>query len=72
MTISLDAALRSSLSAHVGATMSREEYEALRARCWAERGIVVLTPAEIEDERARQIVVATASRKWGRRMKARG
>ena len=57
----------SRLAAH--GPMTQEEFDALRARAWAEKGLVVLLPAEVMDEFARQALINEATRRWGRRMK---
>lgn len=48
---------------------SPEGLEALRARAWAEQGVVVLNVDEIGDDWLRQAVRNEATRRWGRRMK---
>lgn len=48
---------------------SAEGLEALRARAWAEQGVVVLNVDEIGDDWLRQAVINEASRRWGRRMR---
>lgn len=51
------------------ATTSSEGLEALRARAWAEQGVVVLNPDEIGDDWLRQAVRNEAARRWGKRFK---
>lgn len=48
---------------------SPETLEALRARAWAEQGVVVLHVDELGDDWLRQGLVNEATRRWGRRMK---
>jgi hypothetical protein len=48
---------------------SPEGLEALRARAWAEQGVVVLNIDEIADDWLRQALRNEATRRWGRRMK---
>lgn len=63
-------ALRSYLSTVVPSSpTSDESLEQLRARAWAEQGVVVLHVAEISDDWLRQSVTNEAVRRWGRRMK---
>lgn len=63
-------AVRSCLDRIVPASpTSAEGMEALRARAWAEQGVVVLNVEEIADEWLRQAVRNEATRRWGSRMK---
>lgn len=48
---------------------SPEGLEQLRARAWAEQGVVVLNVEEITDDWLRQAVKNEATRRWGRRMR---
>lgn len=64
------APLRSYLASRVAsAPLSAEEMDTLRARAWAEQGVVVLHPAEIGDDWLRARLVNEATTRWGRRFR---
>lgn len=67
--MSAEIRVHTSLRNAARAPISAAELEAMRARAWAEQGVVVLSPKEISDDWLRQALVNEATRRWGRRMK---
>jgi hypothetical protein len=50
----------------LAAPLSPEALEALRARCWRERGLVLIAPEEIANDFLRQGLINEATGRWGR------
>ncbi|HYB11697.1 MAG TPA: hypothetical protein VEJ16_18720 [Alphaproteobacteria bacterium] len=59
----------SSLGRFAPPTLSKEDFESLRTKCWIERGLLVFSPEEVQNEFVRQGVVNWASVKFGKRIK---
>ena len=60
--------MRSSLERHLPETAPTEqELFAMRRAAWRKQGIVVIRPADVRDDWARQALVSEATRLYGRR-----
>lgn len=59
----------SPLGRFVHSTLSKEDFESLRAKCWIERGLLVFSPEEVSNAFVQQGVVNWANVKFGNRMK---